>query len=103
MPYRKANGNFNTALQTLRQDENELQYFELFTAFMRLCYARNIIEINDWVEQVAGMGRERQKQLMDYSLRFFRENFMLHLESNESELYVGKGGGIFMQVQSLYP
>jgi DNA polymerase-3 subunit delta' len=59
---RKANGNFNMALQTLRQDENERYYFDLFTGLMRLCYSRKIIEINDWVEQVAGLGRERQKQ-----------------------------------------
>jgi DNA polymerase-3 subunit delta' len=78
----KANGNFSMALQTLRQDENDLQNFELFTALMRLCYARKIIEINAWVDQVAGMGRERQKHLIDYSLRLLRENFMLHMDNS---------------------
>jgi len=29
---------------------------------------------------VAGTGRERQKQLLDYSLRLLRENFMLHMK-----------------------
>ena len=80
---RKANGNFNTALQTLQQDENELYYFDLFTGLMRLCYSRNIIEINDWVEQVAGLGRERQKLLLDYSLKLLRENFMIHMDSSD--------------------
>jgi len=80
---RKANGNFNTALQTLSLDENEMHYFDLFTSLMRLCYARNIIEVNDWVDQVAVLGRERQKQLVDYSLKLLRENFMLHLGSGE--------------------
>jgi DNA polymerase-3 subunit delta' len=77
---RKANGNFNTALATLGKDEQELIYFEHFTRMMRLAYSRNIIEINDWVEGVAGMGRERQKQLLDYALRLLRENFMLHMK-----------------------
>ncbi len=77
---RRANGNFNIALTTLLKDEQELSYFEQFTRLMRLAYARNIIEINDWVEGVAGIGRERQKQLLDYSLRLLRENFMLHME-----------------------
>ena len=77
---RRANGNFNIALTTLLKDEQELSYFEQFTRLMRLAYARNIIEINDWVEGVAGTGRERQKQLLDYSLRLLRENFMLHME-----------------------
>lgn len=77
---RRANGNFNIALITLRKDEQELLYFDQFTRLMRLAYARNIIEINDWVEAVAGTGRERQKQLLDYSLRLLRENFMLHMK-----------------------
>ena len=79
----RANGNFGTALQALRQDENEMNYFELFTSLMRLCYARDIIAINQWVESVSGLGRERQKQLIDYSLRLLRENFMLHLENTQ--------------------
>ncbi|MCK4751695.1 MAG: DNA polymerase III subunit delta, partial [Bacteroidales bacterium] len=77
---RKSNGSFNVALQTLLDDENILHYFELFTTLMRLAYSRSIIEINDWVDKVAGLGRERQKQLLDYSLRLLRENFMLHME-----------------------
>ena len=76
----RANGNMSTAMQTLRQDEIESRHFDLFTQLMRLCYARDILRINEWVESVAGMGRERQKQLIDYSLSLLRENFILHLE-----------------------
>jgi len=83
----RANGNYSLALQTLRLDEIELQHFELFTEMMRLSYARDIIQLNTWVEGVAGMGRERQKQLMDYSLRLLRENFVLHLK-NETLNYM---------------
>jgi len=78
---RRANGNFNTALQCMESNESDALYFDHFTRLMRLCYARNIIEINDWVDQVAVMGRERQKMLVDYALRMLRENFMLHMES----------------------
>ncbi|TFH24364.1 MAG: DNA polymerase III subunit delta, partial [Bacteroidia bacterium] len=77
----RANGNFSTALQTLQQDENEMNHFEMFTGLMRLCYARDIIGINQWVDNVSGLGRERQKQLVDYSLRLLRENFMIHMEN----------------------
>jgi len=78
----RANGSISIALQTLRQDEIEDHHFELFTELMRLCYARDIIKINGWVERVAGIGRERQKQVIDYSLRLLRENFMLHMEND---------------------
>lgn len=87
---RRCNGNFNTALQTLRSDQREQQYFDLFTSLMRLCYARNIIEVNDWVDQVAGLGRERQKQLLEYALRLLRESFIMHLGSGELNFMSGK-------------
>ncbi len=87
---RKANGNYNKALAALEKDEQELHYFELFTGLMRLCYSREIIKINDWVEGVAGLGRERQKQLLDYSLRLLRENFMLHMEQDALNFMSGK-------------
>ncbi|MCP4309870.1 MAG: DNA polymerase III subunit delta [Bacteroidetes bacterium] len=77
---RRGNGNFNLALTSLMRDEQELYNFDQFTLLMRLAYSRSIIEINSWVEGVAGIGRERQKQLLDYSLRLLRENFMLHME-----------------------
>jgi DNA polymerase-3 subunit delta' len=80
---RKANGNYNVALTTLMKDEQELQYFELFSGIMRLCYSRKIIEINGWVDSMAGIGREKQKQMLDYSLRLLRENFMLHMDQGE--------------------
>ena len=86
----KANGNFSMALETFRQDENDLQNFQLFTGLMRLCYARKIIEINAWVDQVAGMGRERQKQLIDYSLRLLRENYVLRLDQGSLNFMSGK-------------
>jgi DNA polymerase-3 subunit delta' len=57
---------------------------------MRLCYARNIIEVNDWVEKVAGLGRERQKQLLNYSLRLLRESFILNLGQEELNYLSGK-------------
>jgi DNA polymerase-3 subunit delta' len=80
---RKANGNYNVALTTLMKDEQELQYFELFSGIMRLCYSRKIIEINGWVDGIVGIGREKQKQMLDYSLRLLRENFMLHMDQEE--------------------
>jgi len=79
----RSNGNFCTAQQTLQQDETEMNLFELFTKLMRLCYARDIFALNQWVESVSTLGRERQKQLVDYSLRLLRENFMLHLENTQ--------------------
>ena len=80
---RKANGNYGVVLTMMENDEQELLYFELFTTFMRHCFQRKIIEINDLVDQFAALGRERQKQFISYSLRLVRENFMLNLKKEE--------------------
>lgn len=36
-----------------------------------------------WSEQVAGMGRERQKDFLDYCQRMTRENFIFNLHRPE--------------------
>lgn len=36
-----------------------------------------------WSEQVAGMGRERQKSFLEYCQRMVRENFIYNLHQND--------------------
>ena len=43
---------------------------------MRTAYKRDIRSLKAWSEQVAGMGRERQKNLLEYCQRMVRENFI---------------------------
>lgn len=77
---RRANGNFSVAAQIIESEELENMHFEEFTFFMRQCYKREIIEINNWIEKIAGTGRERLKLYLSYGLRMIRENFMLNLK-----------------------
>lgn len=58
-----ANGNFVKALETIHLNEENQLFFELFVNLMRLSYQRKIKEMKMWSEQVASMGRERQKKL----------------------------------------
>lgn len=80
---RRANGNFSTAVQIIESEELENMHFEEFTFFMRQCYRREIIEINGWIERMAGLGRERLKLYLSYGLRMIRENFILNLKQAE--------------------
>ena len=61
-----ANGNFIKALETIHLNEENQLFFELFVSLMRLSYQRKIREMKLWSEQVAGMGRERQKNFLEY-------------------------------------
>ena len=48
---------------------------------MRLAYGRKLKEMKLWSEEVAGLGRERQKTFLQYSQRMIRENFILNFRN----------------------
>lgn len=76
-----ANGNFIKALETIHLNEEKKLFFDLFVSLMRLSYQRKIREMKLWSEQVAALGRERQKNLLEYCQRMVRENFIYNLHN----------------------
>ena len=76
-------GNWEQAEAQLRVDADDEQFLDLFTKLMRIAYARNIREMKKWSEQVAAMGREKQKHLLEYCQRMIRENFIMNFKRNE--------------------
>ena len=70
-----SNGNLIKALEAIHLNEENKLFFELFVNLMRLSYKRKIKEMKLWSEQVAGMGREKQKSLLMYCQQVIRENF----------------------------
>lgn len=78
-----ANGNFVKALETIHLSEEIKLFFDLFVSLMRLSYQRKIKEMKQWSEQLAGMGRERQKNFLMYCQRMIRENFIFNLHQPE--------------------
>lgn len=78
-----ANGNFIKALEAIHLNEENEQFFNLFVSLMRLAYQRKIRDMKLWSEQVAAMGRERQKNFLEYCQRMTRENFIYNLHRKE--------------------
>ena len=76
-------GNWDKAEELLSISEERALYLELFMQLMRTAYARNIRDMKSWSEQVAGLGRERQKRLLDYCQRMIRENFIMNFKEEE--------------------
>lgn len=74
-----ANGNYIKALETIHLNKEHELFFELFVNLMRLAYQRKIRDMKLWSEQVAGIGRERQKNFLEYCQRMIRENFVYNL------------------------
>lgn len=79
----RSEGSLLHALENIHLGEENKLFFELFTSLMRLAYARRVKEMKAWSEQVAGMGRERQKNLLSYCQRMIRENFIYNFHHPE--------------------
>ena len=80
---RLANGSWLKALEELQVgSENEL-FLDMYKMLMRLAYQRKIKELRKWSEQMAGMGREKQKRWLGYFLKMTRENFMFNFQNEE--------------------
>lgn len=78
-----AGGDFTKAEENLLASEDSAYQLELFIRIMRLTYAREFQQIFDWVEEMAGLGRERQKAFLGYAIRMIRENYLLNKEQGE--------------------
>ena len=76
-------GNYVIAEESLMTSEDSAYQLELFIRIMRLAYAREFQEIFEWVEELAGLGRERQKAFLAYAIRMIRENYLMNKEQVE--------------------
>lgn len=78
-----ANGSFVKALDAIHLNEEKSLFFDLFVSLMRLSYQRKIKEMKIWSESVAAMGREKQKNMLDYCQQMIRENFIFNLKQKD--------------------
>lgn len=79
--------NVNRALELASGNEDQDFYIVNFQNWMRYCYTANVIEISQWVDAVATIGREKQKNLAEYGLRFFRECLVYNFGRNLNTLH----------------
>ena len=80
---RIAGGNWLRALENLEAGNENRLFFDMFIMLMRLAYQRNVKELKQWSEAVAGYGREKQRRLLRYMMRMVRENFMYNFGQPE--------------------
>ncbi|NBC82708.1 MAG: DNA polymerase III subunit delta [Bacteroidetes bacterium] len=78
-----ANGSYNAAREVIETSENNRMNLEKFIEIMRLCYSRKLTDIFAWVDEMAALGREKQKQFFEFALRLIRENLILNTQQTE--------------------
>lgn len=82
----QSQGNFNKALHLMRTD-SETDFFEkcyvdwVRAAFRAKGNAAAIHDLISWSEQIAGLGRETQKQFLEFCINMFRQALLLHYEA----------------------
>lgn len=79
----QSGGDWEKAESMLKVDSSKKIYLELFMTLMRMAYRRDIMAMKHWSEQVAALGRERQKGMLEYCQRMIRENFIMNFGRNE--------------------
>lgn len=74
-------GNYLKAIEAITTNEENQLYLEQFIAMMRNSWTRNVKAMKDMSETIASLGRERQKNFLDYCQHLIRENFMYRFQS----------------------
>ena len=80
-----AKGNMLDVIRFANEDD-ENSNTNAFIDWMRLCYGAKVPEIIIWTEQMAGIGRERQKNFFLYCLKIIRESLMMNYEQQLVQL-----------------
>lgn len=76
---RLSNGNYIIAMEYLNPDESSAFFFTKFQEMMRFAYTRQVFELTQWAEEMATLGRDRQKAFFAFALRLIREYFVMNM------------------------
>ncbi len=62
--------------------DNSTYFREMFIQMMRSAFVANVPGLIDWTDEMAKIGREKQKQFLNYALHLVRESLMMNYGSN---------------------
>ena len=71
-------GNWLAACQSFKDFEDHKFFFATFQQWMRLCFRAAYSEIIDFSANIKSIGREKQKELLEYGLRIIRNSLLFN-------------------------
>lgn len=85
---KQAQGNYNKALKLFYKEEEELPFEKWFVEWVRAAFRANknakvISNLIAWSEEIASIGREKQKLFLEYCMEMFRQALLLNYNVNE--------------------
>jgi DNA polymerase-3 subunit delta' len=78
-----AEGNLNLALKLSQEAELLKKDIDDFLEWMRICFKINMPKLLVWVDKMAGVGRENQKNFLSHAVQLTRQTLMLNLNLPE--------------------
>lgn len=69
-------GNLIEAEELLGEHEGKDLNRDLFIQLMRVCYKKDVIPMLDWADNMATLGKEKQKIFLKYALHMFRQSLL---------------------------
>ncbi len=90
----QANGQLSRALRLMRVEK--VPFEDWFVSWVRTAFKakRNkgsVVELLNWSQQIAGVGRETQKQFLLFSIEIFRQALLVQYELPELTSYKPRG------------
>lgn len=84
----QAQGNYNKALHLLHKTDDDQPFEEWFVMWVRAAFrakgnAAAIQDLIAWSEAIAGIGREAQKQFLNFCIDMFRQALLLNYNAKE--------------------
>lgn len=102
-----AGGSYTKAMDLLQSSNENRYFFDLFVQMTRASFSRNIKNIKKVANELAGLGRERQKSYLLYAMRLFREYFVTNLNQpqlvylNKEEIQFGERFAPFVNEKNI--
>ena len=81
----RAGGNIGEALTLAGEEGDEERFLGLFIRWMRNAYGMKITELTKWLDEIADLGREKQKVFLSYAMHMLRENLMMRIFRSDQE------------------
>lgn len=78
-----ASGSYIKALEYLNPGDDEQFYFQKFQEMMRFAYTRQVSDLIGWADEMAKIGRDKQKAYFAAALRLVREYFISNMKRSE--------------------
>ncbi|MDD3061486.1 MAG: DNA polymerase III subunit delta [Massilibacteroides sp.] len=76
-------GNYLKAMEAISLGEEKEYFLKLFKSMMRNSWARNVKGMKATADELASLGRERQKNFLAYCQHLIRENFVYRFQAPE--------------------